>query len=227
MEFGHLLAGLVVITRSICGIVLHSDADLATEILLLKQRVAQLEARPVPQGTGSTYIRWGRKTCNTNGTDLVYTGYMAGHHYNEPSGGSEFLCLPHDVTWPQPGHPYSLTARIYGTEYEMHAGLTGNIYNQDVPCCLCKTRRATAVMFPGRTNCFPGWTLEYHGYLTAGQRTSSLTSYACTDSSPEALDGGAVDNNEAVLHNVEAKCGSLPCPPYIDGRVLACAVCSI
>ena len=32
MEFGHLLAGLVVITRSICGIVQHSDADLATEI---------------------------------------------------------------------------------------------------------------------------------------------------------------------------------------------------
>ena len=50
MEFGHLLVGLVVITRSICGIVLHSDVDLATEILLLKQRVAQLEARPVPQG---------------------------------------------------------------------------------------------------------------------------------------------------------------------------------
>ena len=32
-------------------------------------------------GTGSTYIRWGRKTCNTNGTDLVYTGLYKTNGY--------------------------------------------------------------------------------------------------------------------------------------------------
>ena len=49
MEFGQLFVGLVLVTRSIYGIVLHSDVDLAREILLLKQEVAQLKARQVPQ----------------------------------------------------------------------------------------------------------------------------------------------------------------------------------
>ena len=149
---------------------------------------------------------------------------MAGHHYTEPSGGAEFLCLPHDVTWAQPGPTHTLNGVLYGTEYALHAG---NTYIQNIPCSLCKTRRATVVMFPARTNCFPGWTLEYTGYLAAGARTYSLTNYVCVDSNPESLAGGSVNDDHAVLYNVETQCGSLPCPPYVDGRVLACAVCSV
>ena len=151
---------------------------------------------------------------------------MAGHHFREPSGGTEFLCLPHDVTWAQHGPTNQFNGALYGTEYDMHAGI-GNNYNQDAQCCMCKTKRSTVVMFPARTNCFPGWTLEYNGYLAAGARTFSLTNYVCIDSHPEPLDGGAVSSDESVVYNVQTKCGSLPCPPYVDGRVLACAVCSI
>ena len=153
-------------------------------------------------------------------------GYMAGHHHKEPSGGAEFLCLPHDVNWAQHGPTRTENGHLYGTEYDMLGGI-GNRHNQNAPCCLCKTRRSTVVMFPARTNCFPGWTLEYTGYLAAGVRNYSLTNYVCVDSSPEALDGVAKSDDEAILYNVETKCGSLPCPPYVDGRVLACAVCSI
>ena len=155
----------------------------------------------------------------------VYIGYMAGHHFSDSTGGAEFLCLPHDVQWGQYGSSSSANGHLYGTEYEMHIG-TGQV-NQDAPCCLCKTNLSTSVMIPARTTCFPGWTLEYTGYLAAEQRTSSLTNYVCIDAHSEALDGGGANNNEAVVHNVQVQCGSLPCPPYVDSRQLACVVCSI
>ena len=150
---------------------------------------------------------------------------MAGHYYSDNSGGAEFLCLPHDVQWAQHGNSFTSDGHLYGTEIEMHTGTGQN--NQDAPCCLCKTNRSTSVMIPARTTCFPGWTLEYTGYLAAGQRTSSLTNYVCLDAHPEPIDGGGKSNDESVIHNVQAQCGSLPCPPYADSRQLACVVCSI
>ena len=150
---------------------------------------------------------------------------MAGHHYNDNTGGAEFLCLPHDVQWAQYGSSHSQDSRLYGVEYELETG-TGQ-YNQDASCCLCKTNRSTVVMIPARTTCFPGWTLEYTGYLAAGQRSSSVTNYVCIDAHPESRVGGNVNRNEASIHNVQVQCGSLPCLPYVDSRQLACAVCSI
>ena len=151
---------------------------------------------------------------------------MAGHNYLDASGGSEFLCLPQDVTWAQPGPNDTYSGQLYGTEYDMPTEV-GSRVNLNAPCCLCKTRRSTAVMFPARTNCFPGWTLEYTGYLGAGVRTQTLTNYVCVDSSPETILGGAPTDYAASIHNVAAVCGSLPCPPFVDGRPLACAVCSV
>ena len=82
-------------------------------------------------------------------------------------------------------------------------------------------------MIPGRVNCFNGWTLEYTGYLGAGQDGYFATNYVCIDSDPESVTGGSKNDDEAIVHNVETKCGSLPCPPYVNNRQLACAVCSI
>ena len=150
---------------------------------------------------------------------------MGGHHITDNSGGAEFLCLPHDVQWAQYGSSSSQDPRLYGAEYEMYTG-TGQM-NEDAPCCLCKTNRSTSVMIPARSTCFPGWTLEYTGYLAAGQRSYSHKNYVCIDAHPESRAGGNVNHDEAVVHNVQAQCGSLPCPPYVDSRQLACVVCSI
>ena len=109
----------------------------------------------------------------------VHIGYMAGHHYNDSTGGADFLCLPHDVQWAQYGISSSLDTRLYGAEYEMRTG-TGH-FNQDSVCCLCKTNRSTSVMIPARTTCFPGWTMEYTGYLAAGDRTKSLANYTAAN----------------------------------------------
>ena len=155
-------------------------------------------------------------------------GYMAGNSFDSSGGGTEFLCLPRDVTWAEYGNSDSQNGQIYGVEYEMPVGRAGKrVFNENAPCCLCKTRYATTVMIPGRVSCFSGWSLQYTGYLGAGQRHYFATNYVCIDSSPETVSGGAANNDEAIVHNVESKCGSLPCPPYTESRQLACAVCSV
>ena len=59
----------------------------------------------------------------------------------------------------------------------------------------------------------------YHGHASA-------TEYICVDKDPESLYGSHVNHNGRLLYKVEGICGSLQCPPYVDGKELACVVCS-
>ena len=57
---------------------------------------------------------------------------------------------------------------LYGAEYEnVDAVIPGKgLYDQDVPCAVCRPRhRSTVMMIPGRLQCPGGWTREYPGYL--------------------------------------------------------------
>ena len=155
---------------------------------------------------------------------------MAGGYYAQSGGGGDYQCLPHDVQWnyngKATGNGY---AQLYGVEYETDSHTFGPVTNNDAPCSVCRTQRSTTLMVPGRTSCFTGWTLEYAGYLAANQiySGSHTSNFVCVDGHPEVLDRGATNDNQAVVHNVVAKCGSLPCPPYSDGLELACVVCSM
>ena len=59
----------------------------------------------------------------------------------------------------------------------------------------------------------------YHGHTAA-------TKYTCVDHHPDTLHGGQVSKDGRLFYMVEAKCGSLNCPPYVEGRELVCVVCS-
>lgn len=52
------------------------------------------------------------------------------------------------------------------------------------------------------------------------------TMYTCVDEKPDTLHGGHANKDGRLFYSVEARCGSLRCPPYIEGRELVCAVCS-
>lgn len=52
------------------------------------------------------------------------------------------------------------------------------------------------------------------------------TSFTCVDSHPDTLHGGSKSKEGYLLYPVEATCGSLKCPPYLEGRELVCVVCS-
>ena len=47
------------------------------------------------------------------------------------------------------------------------------------------------------------------------------TTYVCVDNAPEVIEGGAEDKD-----GVEAACGSLPCPSYVQGWEITCVVCT-
>nr|XP_034330215.1 short-chain collagen C4 [Crassostrea gigas] len=181
--------------------------------------------------SSAVYTRWGRKSCPAS-TDLVLSGYVGGSQYTHTGAAVEPLCLPRNPEWGdyRDGKD-GYKAYIYGAEYET-SDLSGKwlkVDDHDVPCAVCLVRNKSVVkMFPARKTCDKGWKLEYNGYLMAGHYNHNAgTSYTCVDSDPETLQGEHIDNNGYLFYMVEAMCGSLKCPPYVNGRDLVCAVCSL
>ena len=101
--------------------------------------------------------------------------------------------------------------------------------HQDAPCALCLTPgRSTQTVLPAHTQCPDGWTLEYKGYMmsSAALENRPQTAAVCVDQAPEAVPGGGTEDNQGIIYIMTTKCGSLPCPPYVE-REVACVVCSL
>ncbi|XP_035672335.1 collagen alpha-3(IV) chain-like [Branchiostoma floridae] len=185
---------------------------------------------------GAVYVRWGRTSCEEGGagTVTVYSGMAGGAWYNHKGGGSNYLCLPADPEWGwhKDGLQNSRESYMYGAEYQI--GLAGSpydpgtIHDRNVPCAVCHSpSRRAQLMIPARQTCPGGWTREYGGYLMTASHGHSRTEFVCMDGEPEALPGGEGNEDGALFYVVEARCGSLPCPPYVEGRELTCVVCTV
>ena len=82
-------------------------------------------------------------------------------------------------------------------------------------------------MVPGTNVCPSGWSTEYSGHVMSNYGGyAGSTDYVCVDKDPEDRPGGQASANQAMLYYTVSKCGSLPCPPYVDGKILSCVVCS-
>ncbi|XP_056006026.1 uncharacterized protein LOC125660312 [Ostrea edulis] len=176
------------------------------------------------------YTRWGKKTCPSN-AELVLSGFTGGSHYTHKGAAVQPLCLPKDPEWGRyrdgtDGHK----AHVYGAEYETDISPSSlrSVYQHDVPCAVCLVHnRSVLRVFPARKTCYKGWKLEYDGYLMAGYYGfPAASTYTCVDRNPDTVTGGQADHNGYLFYSVEAICGSLKCPPYVNGRELVCAVCS-
>ncbi|XP_056006021.1 short-chain collagen C4-like [Ostrea edulis] len=194
---------------------------------------AQMKADTEKKGRmnkSDVYTRWGKKTCPSN-AELVFSGFTGGSHYSHQGAAVEPLCLPRDPEW---GRCKDGTdkdkAYVYGAEYETDHDL-GNmrrLHQHDVPCAVCLIyNRSVLRLFPARKTCYKGWKLEYDGYLMAGYyNQAATTTYKCVDRNPDTITGGHSNHNGYIFYSVEAICGSLKCPPYVNGRELVCVVCS-
>ena len=164
------------------------------------------------------------------------TGYAAGSFYSHTGAAANYLCLTPNPLWEHYSDAEDSGAHIYGAEYEFFISdrnrfhgtpfFGKNLVNDDAPCSVCRSPRPSILMIPGRNVCYDGWSLEYKGYLVAGRYSDHATEYVCLDTNPETIIGGHADDNGALFYLVEGKCGSLECPPYVNGRELTCAVCS-
>ena len=213
----------------------HETKLTKLEALLSNQTktIAELHSKK-PRG-GSTYVRWGRKSCPVNGTRTVYSGYVGGSMYSDTGAAANYICLSPNPTWDHYTDAVDSLARVYGAEYEFFHGDSNSqrqffgksLIDNDVPCSVCETDRSKIIMIPGQNQCNVGWTLEYKGYLSAGAYDHAAASeYVCLDTDPEFTVGGQGNDNGALFYFAEASCGSLECPPYKNGRELTCAVCS-
>lgn len=95
------------------------------------------------------------------------------------------------------------------------------------PCAVCQVQRSTSIMIPAKRNCPVGWVKEYTGMLIGAWEGEYASDYICLDENPEFLEGTRSHNdNGRTLYPVRARCGSLPCPPYVDYHYISCVVCS-
>ncbi|WAQ93770.1 hypothetical protein MAR_006241, partial [Mya arenaria] len=71
------------------------------------------------------------------------------------------------------------------------------------------------------------WPQGQSGYLVAGEyQHASASEFICLDKRPKLREGGSLNHDGKTFYLAEAVCGSLPCPPYVEGRELTCVVCS-
>ncbi|KAJ8315846.1 hypothetical protein KUTeg_007996 [Tegillarca granosa] len=185
---------------------------------------------------GIVYVRWGNTECpEADGTERVYSGFIGGSHYGDKGGATNYLCLPKEPQWAKFTNGTTGEALIHGAEYEDNTGRAKGMFGKtmddnDPPCAVChSTSRGSQLMIPARTTCADGWTLAYMGYLMTGRKTHAISNeYVCVDKDMVIIPGTAPNNDNAVLlYLVEAKCGgTMTCPPYVEGREIACVVCT-
>ena len=114
-------------------------------------------------------------------------------------------------------------AWLYGGEYETY----DSHMHKDPVCAVCRAALPTTVMVPGTNRCEAGWTLQYSGYLMANHWGHvGSTEYICVDTRLESFVHSNVKTLGSLLYFTIAKCGALPCDPYVDSKVVLCAVCS-
>nr|XP_034318265.1 short-chain collagen C4-like [Crassostrea gigas] len=195
-----------------------------------EKQVADIKMIQEIQNSSIVYTRWGKKTCPSN-AEQVISGYVGGSWYDHTGAAVNPLCLPKNPEW---GIYKDGTdgdkAYMYGGEYQTDTvpSYMKTLYQHDVPCVVCLVRKRSVVqMFPARKTCYAGWKLEYQGYLMAGYHGYKAGStYTCVDSHPDTVHGGHADKNGYLFYPVEARCGTLKCPPYVEGREVVCVVCS-
>ncbi|VDI41508.1 Hypothetical predicted protein [Mytilus galloprovincialis] len=198
--------------------------SLESKILEQNTEINHLKAKGI---TRSTYIRWGRTVCPGE-ANIVYDGTAAGKHYGDKGSGANYLCLPKNPEW----NAYvdgtnGEKGLLYGVEYEISGNTPypRSLHSKITPCVVCLAMRSTVLMVPAKRTCSHGWHKEFSGYLMSYMSTSgrTATEYICVD---ETLESRGPGSSQAELYPVEAICGSLKCPPYVQGREITCVVCS-
>ena len=178
-----------------------------------------------PENGGVVYTRWGRKSCPT-GAQLVYEGITGGSFYDHSGGGANYVCLP-KVPQYMSTHVPPYYSYMYGTEYEAVNVIFKGKNDQNAPCAVCYSSTKTVkLMIPARTSCPSSWTREYKGYLMATYYKHKNSVYECVDENPESIAGSSVNTNGDSFFFTVSTCNGLPCPPYVNNRVITCVVCT-
>ena len=171
---------------------------------------------------------------------------MVGKDHRAVGGGTNYLCLPdhpqYDLRYAS-NNPNAVVGIFLRAT--MYRGFSSSVIDGRVPCVACETnQRVNRIMIPAKTSCpSSDWTLEYNGFIMSmeehrGQGDNDLfddgfyaTTYVCVDSDAEVLPNSYQAHNDgSLIFMVGADCSGMGamrnCPPYKQGAVLSCVVCS-
>ncbi|XP_052761878.1 uncharacterized protein LOC128204504 [Mya arenaria] len=177
---------------------IQTISGLTNKVQELQSEIEPLKSVEVM--SSGIYTRWGRRSCPGT-TELVYEGFAGGGKFND-KGASKY-------------------ETVYATFHT-------NLYEEDVPCAVCRVVGRSVVMIPARNVCYSGWHTEYSGYLMSSYYGhEGNKELVCMDGNPEKAEGSDSSNlNGALFYFAQAICGSLKCPPYSENKALTCVVCS-
>ena len=194
--------------------------ELNADIQTLKNSNSQQD-HDIQDAQSSTFVHWGSSQCGGS-SHLVYSGVVGGSHYTHSGAATNYLCLTMSPVFSNQQLP-SYMAYLYGGEYETY----DSHMDKDPTCSVCRSTFSTTVMIPGTNVCTPGWHLQYSGFLTAGYSGHAAGSeYICVDSQFQSRLSSDTDQNGKLLYYTVTQCGSLPCEPYVNDKLVLCAVCS-
>ncbi|XP_052761899.1 uncharacterized protein LOC128204527 [Mya arenaria] len=205
---------------------IQTISGLTNKVQELQSEIEPLKSVEVM--SSGIYTRWGRRSCPGT-TELVYEGFAGGGKFNDKGASSNYICLPKDPIFDCDGRKSSSVSTVYGAEYEtVYATFHTNLYEEDVPCAVCRVVGRSVVMIPARNVCYSGWHTEYSGYLMSSYYGhEGNKELVCMDGNPEKAEGSDSSNpNGALFYFAQAICGSLKCPPYSENKALTCVVCS-
>ena len=193
---------------------------MSTDIQALKNSDVQ-QTHDIRDALTSTFVRWGSSTCDDS-SELVYSGVVGGSHPSHTVAAANYLCLTMSPVFDSHAIPPA-SAYLYGGEYETYDSHD----DYDPVCAVCRSSFPTTVMIPGTNVCTPGWHLLFSGYLMAGVYDNVAASeYICVDSSFQEATHSNADQTAKVMYFTLTRCGSLPCPPYMQNKVVTCVVCA-
>ena len=142
--------------------------------------------------------------------------------FTKPGAAANALCLTTSPQFDNATKPEGF-ALLSGSQY----AYIPDHHDRDVPCAVCRVPLSTTIMKAATLTCPSGWTPQYTGHLAAGHpRSKAASEYLCLDGQLENVPNSEQHYNSYLLYYTVARCGSLPCGPYIEDRVITCVVCS-
>ncbi|XP_071133345.1 uncharacterized protein [Mytilus edulis] len=164
---------------------------------------------------GSNYIQWGRSTCTSRNSELIYGGYTGGSSHTREGSAVTHLCLPKEPQWGVYDAKVNNNPFVGAAVFNIYdINIKNSLFDKSkydmyrFPCAVCHTKiGSSTLMIPGRKDCIGDWNKEYTGYLMSGWPDhKSATEYICVDADSERLKKTSNWTDKSILYAVAAKC---------------------
>jgi len=164
------------------------------------------EVTVTPESETTVFTVWGKRDC-PNG-QLVYTGFMAGAHYNHGGSGANYICMTTSGAEAPSGYSDGNQdgGLLYGTEYQNTGAIDAN-HDGDAACAVCRYNshhKDVYVQWGRSSYCSNSHHDVYSGHSMGNHYTQHRSTRVCVHTSREThAQSSWSDNNGALLYTTE------------------------